>query len=244
MEKYGQMSRYGAIAQALPPVTGKTFFLVNASEAAFNALSQKFRNDDDGVVRVYTTWAAVISAVEADSAADLIVVSPQFTTAPTLAQIDSLNNASVTVVQAGQNLPDGSYLATKSTFSLATLTTITLFKVNGRIDLLDVLGEVVTTLGAATSGVAFQVIPTVGSTTALCATTDVKNLAIGAQMTITGTPANALIATTQGAITKQAAAMRVKAGYVYFTTTQTTTGNVRARVHYKPIDPGAFVSPV
>lgn len=243
-QKYNQLSRYGGISKDYPFTSGKVFFLVSSSEAAYNNFQEAYPVDGDGVVRVYTSWADVITAVERVTDSSTVIVSPLFTTAPTLAQIDSLNAAKVVVTQAGQNLPDGSYLASKAPFALNAATTITLFQVNGRIKLEDIVGEVVTSFGAATSGFKFTVVPTVGSTSDLCITTDVKNLAAGGQLLITGTLANALVATTQSAVARQAAQILVKAGNIYLSTTQTTTGNLRVRVHYKPIDPGAFVSPV
>jgi hypothetical protein len=242
--KYNQLSRYGAIAKTYPFGTGKVFFLVSSSEAAYNNFQENYPVDENGVVRVWTSWADVITAVQLVTDSSVVIVSPLFTTAPTLAQIDALNAAKVVVIQAGQNLPDGSYLATKAAYAINAATTTNLFQINGRIELLDLIGEIATTLGAATSGAKYVFTPTVGSTTDLCATTDVKNLATGGTLLITGTLANTLVATTQGAVVRQATPLILKAGILALNVTQTTTGNVKNRIRYKPLDPGAFVSPL
>lgn len=242
-QKYNQLSRYGAMSKGLPFTTGKTFFLVSSSEYANNNFLEAFPVDGDGINRVYSSWADVITAIQRTADASCVVVSPLFTTAPTLAQIDALNAAGVVTIQAGQNLPDGSYIATKAAFALATATTIDLFQSNGRIQLEELIAEVVTTLGSAQT-TKFLVLPTVGSSTDLCAAASVGSLAIGAYLGITGTFANPIVATTQGAIPRQAVSVVVKAGKIQLNNTQTSTGNLRVRVKYKPIDPGAFVSPL
>lgn len=239
-----QLSRYGAISKSYPMTTGKAFFLVSSTETSAAALLERYAPDGDGLTRVYTDWASVITACQVDTGADVIIVSPLFTTAPTIAQIDALNAAGVVTIQAGSNLPDGSYLATKAAAALDTATTVDLFQVNGRIKLLDIIGEVATTIGATASGAKFLVLPTVGSTTDLCATTNIASLAVGGTMTITGTLATALTASVQGAIVAQTTPLLIKAGKIQLNTTQTTTGNVRYRVRYIALDPGAFVSPL
>src|SRR5690242_9273528 len=141
-----QLSRYGAIAQEYPMVTGKAFFLVSSTEAAYQFFANKYPADADGQARVYTSWAAVISAVQQYADNDVIIVSPLFTTAPSKAQQLQLDAAGCLVIQAGQVLPDGSYIAaTQTALSLASSTTNSLFQVNGRVRVISVLGEVVTT---------------------------------------------------------------------------------------------------
>lgn len=237
-----QLTRYGAISKVLPFTTGKVFFLVSPSEAALNTLNENYPVDNDGVSRVYTTWASVLAACQASTSADAVIVSPLFTTAPTVQQIQDLNATGVVTLQAGANLPDGSYLAQKASLSLATATTNNIFTVTGRVQLLEIFGTVQTTTGSTASGLKFQAIPTVGSTTDLCVTSNIASLAIGGTVTITGTLATALTASVQGAIISQATPITIKAGSIAINTTATTTGNVAFFVRYKPLEPGAFVS--
>ena len=147
------------------------------------------------------------------------------------------------VVQAGQNLPDGSYIsATASALSLASTTTNNLFQVNGRVLITDILGEVVTTTGNVTAKLTN--VPTVGSTTDLCATGSINGLAVGGNLTITGTLANAMVTTVQSVFIRQATPVIASAGTLQLVTSATTTGNVKYRVHYRPLDPGAMVYPL
>lgn len=240
-----QQSRYGAISKVYPFTTGKAFFLVNASEQAQPLFGLQFPNDKDGVPRVYTTWAAVITACQANTDADVVIVSPLFTTPPTKAQQQALDAAGVVTIQAGSNLPDGSYIAATLTApSLAATTTNSWFSITGRVELLDIEGEISTTVGATGTNGKFTVVPTVGSTTDMCATGTTTSLPVGAQLYITGTLATALQTTTQAVYLRQASPLILQAGTLQFITNATTTGNVKTRLRYKPIDPGAFIAPL
>jgi hypothetical protein len=244
-----QLSRYGAISRPYPMTTGFVFFLVSATEAAFNSLQKIYPADSDGNTRVFTTWAAVISQMQNTTStpgAHVVVVSPLFTTAPTKAQQLQLDNLGVVTTQAGANLPDGSYIAATATaFSLATNSTTALFQVNGRVEITTILLEVMTTIGTSVAvNAKLSSIPSVGSTSDLCATGTTTSLAVGGQMYITGTLTNSLIATTQSAFVRQASPLVMTQGTLQFTANATTTGNVKARVHYKQLDPGAYISPL
>jgi hypothetical protein len=194
--KYNQLNRYGAIAKAYPFTTGKAFFLVTSSEAAYNNFQENYPVDADGVVRVCTSWADIITQVQLVTDSSTVIVSPLFTTAPTLAQVAALDAAKVVTIQAGQNLPDGSYIATKAAAALPQTTTTALFKVNGRIQILGLYGEVVTTIQTQTNAAKFQLVPTIGTTVDLCSTTNITALPVGSQLSITGTLANALLQLT------------------------------------------------
>ena len=242
MDNNNQLSRYGAIAKSQPLTTGKSFFLINASEYALAEFQEKYPPDGAGVVRVYTTWASVITALQANTDADVLFISPLFTTAPTAAQRISLEATGVITYQMGSALIDGTYLANKAPLDMSVTTTNNLFQVNGRIELIDIIGQVATTIGATTMSAKFSIVPTVGSTTDLCATTDISSLAAGGQILITGTLATALTKTVQGAIVRQATPLIIKDGTLVLSTGATNTGNIAYKVRYKPLDPGAFVS--
>lgn len=246
--KNNQLSRYGAISKMLPFGTGKAFFLVSSSEAAYNNFQENYPVDADGVVRVCTSWADIITQAQLVTDSSVVIVSPLFTTAPTLTQVASLDAAKVVTIQAGQNLPDGSYLAAKAAVALPASSTTYLFQVNGRIELLDLLGEVTSTISTTTNNAKFLAIPTVGSSTDLCVTTNITGLAIGSNLSITGVLSAALVATAASAgpvFLRQASPLVLPAGRIAINTSATAAqGLVKYRVRYKPIDPGAFVSPL
>ncbi len=57
-----QLSRYGAIAKALPFTAGKIFFVVSNADAHFGDFQNAFPPDADGVVRVYSSLASAYAA--------------------------------------------------------------------------------------------------------------------------------------------------------------------------------------
>ena len=57
-----QLSRYGAIAGALPFTPGKIFFVLNNADSDFGDFQKTFPNDRDGVPRVYSDLASAYAA--------------------------------------------------------------------------------------------------------------------------------------------------------------------------------------
>lgn len=58
-----QLTRYGAIAKALPFTIGKVFFVVNSSDPHYADFQNAFPADADGVERVYSTLSGAYDAV-------------------------------------------------------------------------------------------------------------------------------------------------------------------------------------
>lgn len=57
-----QLTRYGAIAKAVPFTMGKVFFVVNNADAHYKDFEAAFPADADGVPRVYSTLLAAYNA--------------------------------------------------------------------------------------------------------------------------------------------------------------------------------------
>ncbi len=98
-----QLSRYGAIAKALPLMSpaAKVFFLAPSTAAWFGDFQQTFPPDKDGFVRVHTTIASVISngGVVA-SRGDVVVALPGYT--ETITAVQSLSVAGVQWIGIGE----------------------------------------------------------------------------------------------------------------------------------------------
>lgn len=80
-----QNSRYGAITRALPPTTGKIFFVTHADNTETAFMPYEFPVDRDGVPRVYTTTSgaatddvAIQAAIDAcvDGRNDYVIIMP------------------------------------------------------------------------------------------------------------------------------------------------------------------------
>lgn len=72
------MSRWGAIARALPFTTGKTLFVVNSSDTNYADFVSEFPPDGDGDVRVFATLELAYAAALTNRN-DIVVLSGQNT---------------------------------------------------------------------------------------------------------------------------------------------------------------------
>jgi hypothetical protein len=221
---------------------GKKFYVTGTTYANNNNANFMFRNDPEGTIRFYSSATAVTDALASCVAGrgDIIFIDPSYSTPLTATELLNAETKNVSIIPAGRVYKDGTFFANKATATLPATTTGTLFTVTGRVNVLQIIGEVTTALGATVTNLKLTSVPTVGSTVDLCANGAVASLALGTQLTITGTPANALVA-TNGASVTQASALMVKAGTISAVTDATNTGSVKWKVIYTPIDPGAMI---
>ena len=116
------------------------------------------------------------------------------------------------------------------------------FRVNGRVLLIQIIGEVTIEVGNVATNTNLVANPTVGADVDLCAVLDIDSDAVGTLYTITGTLANAMIATTSGAVKAQADAVVIADGTIDLkTAASTVTGESKWTLHYIPIDRGSSV---
>ena len=134
-----------------------------------------------------------------------------------------------TVTKAAANLPQSTQSA---------LFTIT----GGRIRVLGIYGEVTTIIETKANNTKLVSNPTVGADVDLCAVNDITADAVGTIYTITGTLANAMVATTSGAVPDQAAKVVVAAGTIDLSCAASNTGATKWVLQYEAIDPGVTVA--
>lgn len=235
--RYSKNSGYGQFAGK--DTNGKIFVLANSSEGNFQALSEIFSYDPDGVARIYTTWDAAISAT-VSGRGDKILVSRGFTTAPTLAQLATMNTKGVLAEPLGGKQATY-YVTNRATGTMPQGAASALFTVTGKVKILNIIGEVTTVLGSVANALKLVSNPTVGNDVDLCATVEGNAAAVGSLFTITGTLANAMIKTASGAVPSQATPVIVTAGTIDLNAAGSTTGSIKWTVVYEPIDPGSMV---
>jgi len=116
------------------------------------------------------------------------------------------------------------------------------FTIIGRVLITQIVGEVTTVMDGTVNSLKLIVNPTVGADVNLCTATVITSDALGTVYNITGTLADAFVATTSGAVISQASAVLVTAGTIDLDATATdTTGATKWTVHYIPIDAGSKV---
>ena len=228
---YGQ--KFGAVE------TGKVFIVMASTDANYNTTTSIFPPDPDGVQRVHTTWALAIAQTVAGRG-DKILVSKNFTTAPTLAQLATMNTNGVTAEQLGGRQGEH-YVTTRASATLPASTATPYFSVTGKVKIYQIIGEVTTVVQSQANAIKLISNPTVGADVDLCATVESNAATVGSLLTITGTLANAMIKTVSGAVPAQASPVVVTAGTIDFSAAATNTGATKWTVIWEPIDQGAMV---
>lgn len=102
-QKFGQLTRYGAIAKALPHLgpQGRIFFVGSSSSAWIGDLTQILAPDEDGTTRTFTSLSSAITAAEANRG-DVILLLPGFTTTCTGAGTITVSKAGVSIIGLGE----------------------------------------------------------------------------------------------------------------------------------------------
>jgi hypothetical protein len=119
-----------------------------------------------------------------------------------------------------------------------------IFTVNGGKCMVEIIGEVTTILGAGLNNMKLIANPTVGADVDLCAVLDVDTDAVGTFYHLTGTLADALVATTSGASESQVTGIIVTPGTINLSCSASRTGQIKWTLFYIPIDAGATISAI
>jgi len=130
----------------------------------------------------------------------------------------------------------------KAAASLPQSTAGVLFTVTGRIILHHIIGEVTTVIQNQANNTKLVANPTVGADVDLCAVLDIDNDAVGTMYNITGTLANAMVATTSGAMIAQASSIIVADGTIDLNCAASNTGEIKWTIHYTALDKGSYVT--
>jgi len=133
-------------------------------------------------------------------------------------------------------------IVARATATLPQATQSALFTVTGRVIVYQIVGEVTTQIEAQETILKLISNPTVGADVDLCVALETNADAVGTLYSITGTFANAMIATTSGAFESQANPVIVSAGSIDLDAdNDSSTGNVKWTIHYLPLDNGSNV---
>jgi hypothetical protein len=150
---------------------------------------------------------------------------------------EQFDNAAIAAVVGGIEV-------VRATEALPQTAIGTLFTVaTGRVKLIDLIGEVTAQIGAVPNDVHIQFNPTgAGAETNLCAAgTDVNALNVGCQLSITGTLANALVASYDIPFVYQATPLVLPPGTIEIHAVASDGGGglVSWTAHYIPLEAGA-----
>jgi hypothetical protein len=122
--------------------------------------------------------------------------------------------------------------------ALPQSTTGDLFSTNGRIEILGIYGEVTTAVQNQANNTKIVQLGGFSGAVAgdLCANLNVANAALGTVFTITGTAANAMVASTTGICLSMATKLTVSKGKIRLTCAASNTGEVEWTIVYRPLE--------
>jgi len=233
-------SGYGqAQVSNAPFTTGRIFVVAASTDANFNDIDRLYQNQYDGKVTRHSTITAALAQCVAGRW-DVVILSPNFTTAATAAELLSAETKWVTMTQAGKNV-NGTYFETRATGALAQTGDLSLFTVTGRVKLISIIGEVTTIIQTQANNTLLKINPTVWADVDLCAALDISADAVWTNYNITWTLADAMVATTSGAWVYQAAPLILTAWVIELECAASNTWSVKWIVQYEPIDAGARI---
>lgn len=223
--------------------TGK-IFLVSAAASGNRAwTSGVFQTDVQGIARLHATPTLALAQCVAGRG-DVLYLDPAWTTAFTAAEQLSCETKGVTVLVAGTTQV-GTHLfrVYRAAATLPASTSTAYFTISGRVAVKRILGTVTTAVQAQATTAKLTNVPTLAgfSSTDLCATVDLTGAILGTTLNITGTPANAMIASVASAAVSQASELVLQDGSLKLVTVATSTGATKWFLDYTPIDPGSFV---
>jgi hypothetical protein len=116
---------------------------------------------------------------------------------------------------------------------------------NGRVLVTSIIGEITVGMDGNATSIKLQAVPSVGTTTDLCSVLNVASYALGDELGITGTPADAMLpATTGSSVPGQKTPVMVKPGTINLNLAAPgqLLGKIRWTLHYATLDYGATVT--
>lgn len=103
-------------------------------------------------------------------------------------------------------------------------------------------GEVTTVIQSGANNTKLIANPTVGADVDLCTSTDIADDAVGTMYSLTGTLANALVATTSGAFEDQDGWIIVAPGTIDLYCDASKTGQTKWSCYWYPLESGALIT--
>ena len=133
-------------------------------------------------------------------------------------------------------------LVERTASNLPQSTQTAYFTVTGKVLISDIVGEVSTVIEAGTNNLKLISNPTVGADVDLCAVVDIDADAVGTMYHITGTLADAMVATTSGAFSSQTLPIVLSSGTIDLYCSASKTGQTKWVLYYLPLSSGAIIT--
>jgi hypothetical protein len=219
--------------------TGKVFVVTATTGANYQDIIKLWAPDRAGVARNVTTITLALAECVAGRG-DIVILAPDFTTAPTAAELAIMDTKGVRLYGAEQTSV-AEFIVTRPTSALPATTDTDIFTISGLVLVESIIGIVTTVI--QTQACNLKLRTEVGAVaTDICADLNISADAVDSRMSITGTFANAMINTAAGVpVAPQATAIVMNGGAIQAVTSATNTGAIRWAVRYKALEHGARI---
>ena len=242
---FNPFSTYGRLARPIGRGISAELAVCAATSTNQSTYQLQYPIDSDsaaGVNPVQATYAAA-TALTTSGHTDQILVSQDFTTAPTAAEVISMQTAGNDVRYMGIEVHP-TMICYKPATTLPASGNATLFTVTGLIRLKILTGKVSTVIQTQACNLKLTAVPTDQTNltnTDICSNLAISALKLNSLMYITGTLATALTNSAAGAVAFAPTDIIIQAGTIIQTTSATNTGAISWRIEYIPLEPGAYV---
>ena len=237
---------------------GKTFVVVGTAGESYEDVLDLWTPDNDGVARNFTTVTLALAQTVAGRG-DVIILANDYTTALTATNILDAETNGVTIIPSSKTTSSGVYFAERATNTLPQSDPSdgsAIFTVTGKIKLLSIQGVVTTQIATTATDARLVAVSTVGTAAQadLCTSGDIIAASVGAVLTVGSvlssfgmgaartTPTWArtpLQIHNDATYLYQITPIVVQAGTINLTTGASSTGSIKWRVEYEPMEPGA-----
>lgn len=239
-------------ASGLPPTNlGQVFFVSATSGSMWNELNYRYPANQYGVARVYSSMTDAIAQCTAGNG-DIIMMATDYTTQLTATELLNAETKEIAIMPLGQKF-DGLYFSNKATAALPQTNSATLFTINGKVQVISLVGTVTTAIQDQACTVQLSVFNGAGKTTTITGATNVANNPVGAFWYNSNTTVATLIGIGQGVLrTGLTAGLMLgsglilgpgatNAGQLRIKTSASNSGSVKWRVTYRPLEAGAII---
>lgn len=221
-----------------PRSAWKVFYVVGNWWATQQFLQNVFTPDYDGVSRVYSTITSALASTVAWRW-DVVVIAPDYITAPTDAELTTAWTNWVRIVFS--NTENWEQIVSTASKTLPASTTWTLFTVTWLVEVTAIIWIVTTVIQAQACNLKLSTVSN-WATTDICANLNITWDEAQSRMSITWTFADALINTAKWVpVARQATSLIVQEWTIIATTSATNTWAIRWLVQYKPLQPGSRI---
>ena len=123
---------------------------------------------------------------------------------------------------------------------------LALFTVVGRVQILELIGEVGTVaIGAVANASLLKVNPTVGADVDLCSSLDINGFTVGTLLTITGRVSDPLMSQASGGMVGLLVPLEIPDGVIEMEcAANSVTGVIKWTIHYVPLEAHSYVTAV